>query len=93
MSDEQKCVVYARFATRAQADENTARKLKAVRMLQQAGYKLAVAPVNFDGDNGKLTLLPSMTEWTSSDQKLDQIWELLRDDVTLVIAGMEAGHA
>lgn len=93
MENEFKCAVYARFATKAQADEGTARKLKAVQMLQNIGYKVAVAPLRFDGDNAKLTQLPPIKDWSESDKELDHIWELLHDDVTLVITGMEDDHA
>lgn len=49
MASECKCAGYARVGTKTQADIQTAKKIEAVRLLQEIGYKVAVAPADFQG--------------------------------------------
>lgn len=50
MAKDKKCAGYVRFATRSQADPETEKKLETVKLLQEIGYCVAVAPDDYDGD-------------------------------------------
>lgn len=90
MSDERKCAVYARFATKEQADPQTEKKLEAVRLLQEIGYKVAVAPVDFKGDTNSLKQIPPLTHRSANDPGLEEARALLLGEQTLVITGFTA---
>ena len=85
MSDECNCAVYCRVGTKSQADEQAEKKLEAVRLLQEIGYKVAVAPVNFQGNPESLTQIPCL----SDDSAFDEARALLGGDQTLVITGLQ----
>ena len=63
MASECKCAGYGRVATKAQAYPQAEKKLEAVRLLQEIGYKVAVAPVDFQGDSDSLKQIPPLWAW------------------------------
>ena len=87
MASECKCAGYARVGTKAQADIQTTKKIEAVRLLQGIGYKVAVAPVDFQGDSDSLKQIPPLVGLTSGDPELEQAFALLCGEQTLVITG------
>lgn len=93
MTNEQACTGYARFATRNQTDSETEKKLDAVRLLQEIGYKVAVAPADFDGDQKKLQNLPLIMGHPLDDCVCDRIRSLIGGDKMLVICGKAVHHA
>lgn len=84
---------YARFATRSQADPETEKKLETIKLLQEIGYCVAVAPDDFDGDQKKLQNLPQITGQVLDDSVCDQIRSLIRGEKMLVISGKAVYHA
>ena len=92
MADQCKYGVYARVGTREQADPMMTKKLEAVRMLQEIGYKVAVAPVNYSGNSKDITPLPSMIGLPPNDPAMEIARSALFGDHTLVINGMEADN-
>lgn len=93
MANDKKCAGYVRFATRSQADPETEKKLEAVKLLQENGYCVAVAPDGYDGDQKKLQNLPHITGQALDDSVCDQIRSLIRGDKMLVISGKAVYHA
>lgn len=93
MAKDNTCAGYARFATRSQADPETEKKLETIKLLQEIGYSVAVAPEDFDGDQKKLQNLPLITSQTPDDGVCDQFWSLIRGDKMLVISGKAVHHA
>lgn len=93
MAKDNTCAGYARFATRCQADPETEKKLETIKLLQEIGYCVAVAPEDFDGDQRKLQKLPLITGQTPDDGVRDQVRFLIRGDKMLVISGMAVHHA
>ena len=84
---------YARFATRRQADPETEKKLETIKLLQDIGYCVAVAPEDFDGDQKKLQNLPLITGQALDDSVCDQVRFLIRGDKMMVISGKTVHHA
>ena len=84
---------YARFATRSQADPETEKKLETIKLLQEIGYYVAVAPDDFDGDQKKLQTLPLITGQAPDDGVRDQVRSLIRGDKMLVICGKAVHYA
>ena len=93
MAKDKKCVGYARFATRSQADPETEKKLEAEKLLQEIGYRVAVAPEDFDGDQKKLQELPLIMGHPLDDCVCDQVRSLISGDKMLVICGKAVHHA
>lgn len=89
MADQCKYGIYARVGTREQADPMMEQKLEAVRMLQENGCKVAVAPVNYSGSKKYITPLPSIIDLSESDPAMETVRLALFGDHTLVINGME----
>ena len=85
MASECKCAGYGRVATKAQAYPQAEKKLEAVRLLQEIGYKVAVAPVDFQGDSDSLKKIPPLVGLTSGDPEMEQAFALLCGEQTLVI--------
>lgn len=89
MASECKCAGYARVGTKTQADIQTAKKIEAVRLLQEFGYKVAVAPADFQGDSDSLKQIPPLVGLTFGDPELEQAFALLCGEQTLVITGTQ----
>lgn len=87
MASECKCAGYARVGTKTQADIQTTKKIEAVRLLQEIGYKVAVAPVDFQGDSDSLKQIPPLVGLDSGDPELEQAFALLCGEQTLLITG------
>lgn len=85
MSNEFKCAVYCRVGNKSQADVQTEKKLEAVRLLQEIGYTVAVAPVDFRGDTKILKQIPRI----SGDPAPEKARALLCGEQTLVITGFQ----
>lgn len=92
MTDQCNCGVYFRVGTQEQADPLIKQKLEAVHMLQELGYKVAVAPVGFSGGKDGITPLPSIIGLAENDPAIDQARSILFGDHPLVINGMEADN-
>lgn len=87
MASECKCAGYARVGTKAQADIQTTKKIEAVRLLQEIGYKVAVAPVDFQGNSDPLKQIPPLMGLASGNPELEKAFALLCGEQTLVITG------
>lgn len=93
MAKDKECAGYARFATRSQADPETVKKLEAVKLLQEIGYCVAVAPEDFDGDQRKLQNLPLIIGHPLDDCVCDEVRSLIAGDKMLVISRKAVHHA
>lgn len=93
MTDNNKIAAYARVGTRMQANPQTEKKLEAVRLLQEIGYTVAVAPVEYTGNISQTKQLPVIAGLSSGDPEMEIARSLLSADQTLVITGREADHA
>lgn len=89
LSNEHKYAVYARFGNLSQADEQTEKKLEAVRLLQEIGCKVAVAPVNFQRDHESVRQIPVLVGFSATDPAVDKARALLSKDLTLVITEIQ----
>jgi len=87
LASECKCAGYARVGTKAQADIQTTKKIEAVRLLQEIGYKVAVAPVDFQGNSDSLKQIPPLMGLASGNPELEKAFALLCGEQTLVITG------
>ena len=63
------------------------KKIEAVRLLQGIGYKVAVAPVDFQGDSDSLKQIPPLAGLASGDPEMEQAFASLCGEQTLVITG------
>lgn len=93
MAKDKKCAGYVRFATHSQADPETEKKLETIKLLQEIGYRVAVAPEDFDGDQKKLQKLPLITGQPLDDCVCDRVRSLISGDKMLVICGKTVYHA